>query len=209
MLLVIFGLFALLIPPCYDDLLKRTRLISHVNHVKSILAGLRIYAADYGGHFPYEDDQGRVFVTSTEAFRHMMEKTDIKADQNFYVKGNPAKTQEPLNDGKLTAGECCYSYVTGQTVLHWETSPLVGHEMTGEGTFGASLPYLREKRAVVGYVGGSARIERLSSRKPGAAIHGPLGSGIDNIFEQGTLLEDGTFEDGYLAVPTSNILHPQ
>lgn len=207
-LLVIFGLFALLIPPCHDRFLKFARLHSYTSHAKSILAGLRIYAADYEGAYPMEDEGGRAFGTSTEAFGHMMEKTHIKADVIFYVRGNPAKTQAPINDGKLTTGECSYSYASGQSDSDWETSPLLAQEMTGVGTFGENHPFLKERQAVVGYVGGHARIEQLSSRKPGATIPGPPGSGIDNIFEQGTKLEDGTFKGGFLAVPASNILHP-
>ncbi len=200
---------ALLLPPCYHDFKARARLHFYASCTKSITTGLRMFAGEYKGRFPFEDDQERAFTTSTDAFGHMMKKGGITSDEIFYIRSNPLKPQEPNNDGTLLPSENCLSYVTNQSLSDWELSPLVAHEMTGVGTYGENHPFLKSRRAIVGYVGGHARIEKLSSSKPGATIPGPPDSGIDNIFEQGTKLEDGTFKDGFLAVPTSNILHPQ
>ncbi len=207
-MLVIAGVFVLILPPS-SDWARGEPFLQDVSHLKGVLFGLRAYAADHEGRFPWKDHEGKAFSTSTEAFQHLMTDGDFKSDQIFWVLGNPEKRAVPIADGILTSQECSFSYVSSQMSPDWSTSPLVAHEMNGVGTFGRNHPYLRRQRAVVGYVGGHARVELLSSRRPGATIPGPPGSGIDNIFEEGTKLEDGTFKGGYLAVPTSNLLHPQ
>lgn len=207
--ITIIAILASISAPTYNAAIGRTRLIKDTSHAKSILAGMRIFASDWEGSFPFVDDDANEFSTSTDAFQYMMQEGGITSDEIFYVKGNPEKNLPANNDGELLPEENCLSYVTNQTDTSWSTSPLISHEMTGVGTFGENHPYLTAKRAVVGYVGGHARIEKLTAPTDGATIKGPPGSGIENIFEQGTIDEEGKISGGYLSVGTDNILHPE
>jgi len=205
---VLVFFLGVVIPGCHTEIHNKSRLYSYVVHQKSILAGMRVFAQDWDGHFPYANFEDDPFTTSTEALQFLMQEIGVSSETIFYVKGNPEKSL-PNGDGILEPAENCMSYVSNQTISMPGGSPLIADEMTGPGTFGEHHPLLHKRKAVVGYIDGHASFENLSSRKPGATIPGPRGSGIDNIFEPAIYDEEGNWTGGgYLAVPTENILHP-
>ncbi len=208
--ITIIAILASVSTPAFQKAIAQARCSRDALQIRSVALGMRSFASDFDGSFPFIDDEGEEFTTSTDAFQYFMQVTSQPEDAIYYVKGNPDKTVPPNNDGVLEPEECCYSYVSGQVDSTWSISPLIAHEMTGAGTFGTNHPYLKDKKAVVAYVGGAAKVERLTSATEGATIRGPQGSGIDNIFGEGELDEDGKLVgEGYLSVSSDQILHPQ
>jgi len=207
--ITIIAIIASISAPTYSIAVGKARQTKDVAHQKAILAGMRVFATDWDGSFPYVDYDANEFTTSTDAFQFFMQETGVATETIFYVKGNPEKNLPPNGDGILEPEENCLSYVKGQFDSGSGASPLISNEMTGVGTFGENHPYLASRRAVVGYVDGHAAIEKLNSNLEGATIPGPPGSGIDNIFEEATIDEEGQISGGYLAVETDNVLHPE
>jgi len=79
-------------------------------------------------------------------------------------------------------------------------SPVLADEMISPGVYGAGHPWLKEGCAVVAYLQGHAKVERLTRKSPGATVRGPRDSGMTDIFQLRPV--------GKLAVPRDHILLP-
>lgn len=134
---------------------------------------------DWEGNFPKHDTTapGGQFTSSTEAFNELIREVGLD-DSYFYTHGkyftipptDPNKAA-PNDDGVLSAAENTHSYVPGFTDESPADFPLVADEMISpDGAFGEHHFWLDKRKAVVGYVGGQVRIEKLTSRKPGAKL---------------------------------------
>jgi hypothetical protein len=83
--------------------------------------------------------------------------------------------------------------------------------MDTPGSYGQFHPWLEQKKAVVGYVGGQVKQDKLSTNQPGATVKGPRGSNIDDIFQTGQRDEEGRITGGLLPsyLSTDSIVLPQ
>jgi hypothetical protein len=82
--------------------------------------------------------------------------------------------------------------------------------MDGIGEYGEFHPWLKSKKAIVGYCGGHVSEERLNSAAPGATIKSKDGL-VDNIFEKREVDEEGeggSSGGGWLDVDEDNVLLP-
>lgn len=208
MLITLVAIIAAIAFPVLNKTVEKARMTKDQAHVRQILMACKLYALDHEGVFPTVDESGTRFTTSTAAFNELMVKIDLDTEELFYVEGNYMKPRGPNMDGVLTAEENCYSYVTGQTDATSARSPLVADEMESPGVYGYTHPWLNQGKAVVGFVGGEAKIMELSERDAGATVLGPPGSGIDDIFQQAQVDDEGRITGGFLAVDRSNILQP-
>ena len=145
--------------------------------VQSIVLVLRCHALDYEGRFP--GSNGKIaFRTSNDAFNSLIPDY-IDTELVFWKQNNhPDFRKRPLDDMKLEKGECVYAYVAGQTDASFSRSPLVLDGMMDKnGLYNRHHPHHREKKAVVGFIGGhvlwvpltSNRLDRdlLTPRSPG------------------------------------------
>lgn len=189
----------------------KARMQQDLSQVSQILKMCKLHAMDWEGGFPLLDPDStsdELFKTSTEAFNHLMETVEIHDEAVFYVRGNPDKLAKPNGDGFLEKRENSYVYVTGQSDSFSAVSPLIADEMASPGVYGSKHPWLRQGKAVVGTVGGAVKLMDLSKTSPGATVVGPPRSGIDDIFQEAQVDEEGRITGGWLAVDRSNILLP-
>jgi len=185
--------------PAYSMVTTRARMMKTVSNHKQILTTLNLYALDWDGAFPNKDEEGGAFGDSTLVFQHLMQETGVGAEEIFYsMSNNPEKINPPNNDGFLDPEENCVVYVMGMNSSAAAGAPIIADEMESAGTYGEFHPWLDQKKAVVGYVGGQVRPERLTTNKPGATVKGPKGSNIDDIFQVGSKDDEGRVTGGLL-----------
>ncbi len=199
-LLVVITIIAVLASismPAYTKVIEKARLSKDVSNQKQIVTALRLYAFDNDGVFPLEDSNtsgsgggGGQFSNSTDALQELIIETDLGTDEIFYTQGNPSKLSPPNGDSELEPEENCMVYIIGMTDTSPSGAPIIADEMESAGTYGENHPWLRSRRAVVGYVGGHVKIEKLNQRTAGATVIGPKGSGIDDIFQPQTVDEE-------------------
>ena len=156
------------------------------------------------------------FSTSTEAFNVLIPDY-IDTEIVFWIQTkDPEKLQPPREDGKLENSENVYCYVAGQTDTSFSRSPLVADGlMDGPGEYGEFHPWLKSKKAVVGYCGGHVQEETLSSATAGATIRSKDRL-VENIFEQRIVSDDsggegggGGASGGWLDTKKENVLLPK
>lgn len=185
--------------PAYSLVTTRAKMMKSVSNYKQILTTLNSYALDWDGSFPNKDEGGNDFGNSTLVFQTLMKETGLGADEIFYYQtNNPQKSNPPNGDGFLDPIENCVIYVKGMNSSAPANAPIVADEQTGGGAYGQFHPWLDQKKAVVGYVGGQVRPERLTTNQPGATVRGPKGSNIDNIFQPGQKDDQGRITGGLL-----------
>lgn len=217
-LMVVMTIIAILMSitiPVGGGLISQARRTKDAVNQRSIVMSMINFAKDNDGNFPSMDDsqgtgEGADFTDSTAAFQYLMKNSDSLKEEYFYVPGNPEKRNGANNDGELLDEENCMIYVNGQNDSMDMDSPLTADEMESAGTYGKGHPWLKDGFAVVGYVGGHAKAEKLNKKTEGATVKGPTGSGIDDIFqERGEPDENGKISGGgKLSVSTDNILLP-
>lgn len=180
--------------------LNNQKRVSDIVRQHSIAKHLIFYAKEHQGNLPVQDEAGATFTTSTEAFQFLMESSEAFRDDYFYRAGNPAKRTRPVNDGSLNPSENGVIYVTGLNLSMPPDSPLIADEMESPGVYGAHHPRLKKGQAIVAYLDGHVKAERLNRKEPGATVPGPVGSGMKDIFQERPA--------GLLPVPRENILLP-
>lgn len=193
--ITIIALLATMSMPAYSLWVTKARMTKDVSNQKQVITALRLFAFDNEGTFPVGEEAGSQFSTSTEAFQYLIKETDLGTEEIFFTQGNPDKTMPPNNDGELVKEENCMSYVSGLTDTSPARSPIVADEMEGPGTFGENHPWLSSKKAVVGYVGGQVKVEKLTSATAGATVK--VGE-IEDIFQTGEEDEEGKVSGGLL-----------
>jgi prepilin-type N-terminal cleavage/methylation domain-containing protein len=198
--------------PAYSLVTTRAKMMKSVSNYKQILTTLNLYALDWDGAFPNKDEDGNDFGNSTEVFQNLMLETGVGADEIFYYQtNNPQKSNPPNGDGFLDPVENCVVYVSGMNSSAPAGAPIIADEMENAGSYGQFHPWLEQRKAVVGYVGGQVRPERLTTNQPGATVRGPKGSNIDDIFQSGQKDDQGRVTGGLLPsyVDGNSILLPQ
>lgn len=215
LILPIISILASASYPVMTKSIEKARMRKDAAHVDQIVKACKLYAMDHNGHYPTKVENaadraaGLDFQTSTEAFNELIEKVDLGTEEIFYIQGNPMKLLPPNNDGVLMPEENSYIYVIGQTDSSPERSPLIADEMESPGVYGENHPWRRSGRVVVGYCGGQVKIEKLTSKGPGATVRGAPGSMIEDIFQQAEIDAAGRVTGGLLSVPTDHILLPE
>ena len=217
--ITIIGILASTAMPAYNGIQERGKRIKTVSNVKNIIIACRAFAADWDGLYPSfdpdedtsagENDEG--FATSTEAFNVLIPDY-IDTESIFWTQTkDPDRLRAPREDGELEPEENVFCYVTGQTDTSFSRSPLVADGlMEGIGEYGEFHPWLKSKKAIVGYCGGHVSEERLNSAAPGATIKSKDGL-VDNIFEKREVDEEGesgSSGGGWLDVDQDNVLLP-
>lgn len=212
--ITIIGILASISVPVVTGVQKRGQRINALANVRSIVLACRSFASEWET-FPNFDPnadrsggQPESFSTSTEAFNVLI-PAYIDTERIFWVKTqDPDRQLPPREDGVLESEENVYCYVLGLNDTSYSSSPLVADGlMDSPGEYGEHHPWLAERRALVGFVGGHAQEMGLSSNQPGATVRSGDGL-VMNIFEKRETDEDGRATGGWLATDTSNILLP-
>lgn len=216
--IAIIGILASSAMPAYNGIQERAKRTKDVNNIKQILLGCRAFAADWEGLYPSFDpdaersggggEEGQ-FATSTDAFNVLIPEY-IDTEIVFWMPTkHPDKLQPPREDGELEAQENVYCYVSGQTDTSFSRSPLVADGlMDGPGEYGEYHPWLKSKKAVVGFCGGHVSEETLTSATPGATIRSKDRL-VENIFDERQVGEDGgESSGGWLDTKKDNVLLP-
>ncbi|MEM1442762.1 MAG: type II secretion system protein [Verrucomicrobiota bacterium] len=216
--ITIIGILASTAMPAYNGIQERGKRIKSVSNVKNILLACRAFAADWEGLYPSFDPDADTsgggggedseFGTSTDAFNVLIPDY-IDSESIFWTQTkDPAKLRPPREDGELESQENVYAYVVNQTDTSFSRSPLVADGlMEGVGSYNEFHPWLRSKKAIVGYCGGHVAEERLTSNEPGATIRSRDGMTQD-IFQERTTSGEGTSSGGFLDTSQDNVLLP-
>lgn len=216
--IAIIGILASSAMPAYNGIRERANRTKDVNNIKQILLACRAFAADWEGLYPSfdpdaENEEGgedSKFGTSTEAFNVLIPDY-VDTEIIFWMQTqHPDKLRPPREDGELEDSENVYAYVVGQTDTSFSRSPLVADGlMDGPGEYGEFHPWLKSKKAVIGYCGGHVSEENLTSAAPGATVRS-RDRLTENIFEKREVdAEGGGSSGGYLSVDTENVLLPE
>lgn len=214
--IAIIGILASSAMPAYNGIQERAKRTRDVNNIKQILLGCRAFAADWEGLYPSFDPdadeeaggEDSSFTNSTDAFNVLIPDY-IDTEVIFWMQTrHPDKLQPPREDGELEPQENVYCYVSGQFDTSFSRSPLVADGlMDGPGEYGEYHPWLKSKKAVVGYCGGHVQEETLTSAQPGATVRS-RDRLVDNIFEERQMEEGGKASGGWLDTKTDNVLLP-
>lgn len=214
--IAIIGILASAAMPAYNGIQERAKRTKDVNNIKQILLACRTFAADWEGLYPSfdpdeESDGGEEsgFSTSTEAFNVLIPEY-IDTEIVFWMQTkHPDKLRPPKEDGELEDQENVYAYVMGQTDTSFSRSPLVADGlMDAPGEYGEHHPWLKSKRAIIGYCGGHVQEESLTDATAGATVRSKDRT-VDNIFEKREAGEDGEgASGGWLSVDKENVLLP-
>ncbi|MDF1658054.1 MAG: type II secretion system protein [Verrucomicrobiales bacterium] len=216
--ITIIGILASTAMPAYNGIQERGKRIKSVSNVKNITLACRSFSADWEGLYPSFDPDADTsgagggedsdFSTSTDAFNVLIPDY-IDTESIFWTQTrHPDKLRPPREDGQLENEENVYLYVVNQTDTSFSRSPLVADGlMDGIGSYGQYHPWLRSKKAIVGYCGGHVSEEKLTSNQPGATVRSRDGM-TDNIFSERQTSDDGGSSGGYLDTSPDNVLLP-
>lgn len=193
-------------PVCVHRVSEKALINKDMSNARQILIGLSSFASDWNGKLPGGVPELGPVKTSTDAFQMLMPYY-LDTESVFWYARKPGKLQPPVEDNTLHPHEVTYIYVAGQEIAGIQEpaetrSPLVADEQDSPGIYGEHHPWLKQKKAVVGYLGGNVRTETLTSSRPGATVM-RKGSDMKDIFQ--TL---STMPAGLLRVPRENILLP-
>lgn len=209
--ITIIAILASVAGPTYTKAVEKARILKDVAHQDQIIKACKLYAQDWDGLYPTfdtssDDADGEEFGNSTDAFNELIKEVGLSTELIFYLKSKSRK-RPPNEDGVLEVEENGYSYVVGQTDSSMAGSPLTADALEA-GTYGTDHPWLRSGKAVVGFCGGQVRQMRLSQKSAGASVRGPLGSGMDDIFQEGEQDEEGKITGG-LMEPETTLVDPE
>ncbi len=220
--IAIIGILASSAMPAYNGIIERGKIISDVNNVKNIVTACRLFADDWDGLFPSFDPNANnagggggggnnsAFSTSTAAFNVLIPEYIDQEKIFWYASKDQSKAQGPNENGVLTANENVYFYVVGQTNTGFSNSPLVGDGlMSGPGVYGQFHPWLRSRKAVIGFIGGHVNTERLTSKAAGATVRSKYNPQMTDIFAQRQTNDDGSASGGQLDTSKDNVLLPK
>lgn len=215
--ITIIGILASTAMPAYNGIQERGKRIKSVSNVKNITLACRSFSADEGLYPSFDPDadtsgggggEDSAFSTSTDAFNVLIPDY-IDTESIFWTQTrHPDKLRPPREDGQLENQENVYCYVVNQTDTSFSRSPLVADGlMDGIGVYGEHHPWLRSKKAIVGYCGGHVSEEKLTSNQAGATVRSRDGM-TDNIFTERQSDGDGAASGGYLDTTQDNVLLP-
>lgn len=210
--IAIIGILASAAMPAYNGIQERAKRTKDVNNIKQILLGARAFAADNEGLYPSYDpdaDSEAEFSTSTDAFNVLIPDY-IDTEIIFWMQTkHPQKLRPPREDGELYDDENVYAYVKGQTDTSFSRSPLVADGlMQSAGSYGEYHPWLKSKKAVIGFCGGHVTEERLTSGESGATVKSKDGLVEDIFTERTTSGDGGRSSGGWLDTNQDNVLLP-
>ena len=174
MVLVFPAVLISLAIPAFPKTAERAKINIDSHNIRSLILVCKSYAADHDGRYPTKVPEGSEwsaeleFKTSTEVFNHLIQEGYIDTERIFWIPGNPDKPNPPNEDGILTSDENCYLYVAGQSNTSFSRSPLIANAMDSSGRYGANHPWLKARKAVIGYCAGNVVEERLDTNQPGA-----------------------------------------
>lgn len=215
--IAIIGILASSAMPAYNGIQERAKRSRDASNVRQIVLACRAFAADWEGLYPNfdPDKQGESqgedakFSSSTDAFNVLIPDY-IDTEVVFWIQTkDPERMMQPREDGTLESKENVYAYVSGQTDTSFSRSPLVSDGlMQGPGEFGEYHPWLKAKRAVIGYCGGQVTEETLTSAEAGATARSKDGL-TKNIFDERQVSgDDGSATGGWLDTKKDNVLMP-
>lgn len=212
--ITIIGILASISVPVVTSIQKRGQRIQALSNVRSIVVACRSFASEWQTFPSFDPNADRsggapdTFSTSTEAFNVLI-PSYIDTESIFWVRTqDPDRLLPPVEDGILESHENVYCYVAGQNDTSYSSSPLVADGlMDAPGQYGEYHPWLSERRALVGFVGGHANEMALTTNQPGATVRSGDGTVMD-IFQRRESDEDGRSSGGWLAADPSNILLP-
>ncbi len=209
--ITIIAILASLAMPAYTKIQESAKITKDVSNARQIILSCNSFASDYDGLFPSFDPESEgddsSFSTSTDAFNVLIPDY-VDQESIFYTAGNPDKPRAPSENSELEQSENSYVYVSGQTNTTFSRSPLVADEMESPGTYGENHPWLKSKKAVVGYCGGNVAAEFLTDSQPGATVRTKDNRIKDIFMKRSGDDEGGSSGGGLLATDTSNILLP-
>lgn len=138
-------------------------------NARSIVIGLRAFATDNDGMFPYfDEDSEEEFADSNEAFRTLVpyyidSEAIFTLGRSAWGKEADNRFEEP--EDRLEPGENHYAYVAGLTDTSRTGWPLVVDGTDGKGTYtsepGKKGGCWEGRKAIMACVGGSASAIRL------------------------------------------------
>lgn len=202
--------------PVCTSISPRSQYINALANIRSITIACLSFESEWG-RFPDFDPQAAVdgeepeiFSTSTEVF-DLLIPAYIDAEKIFWVKTEDPKRQRPPNeDGLLESHENVYLYVAGLTTAEEDrNSPLIADGlMESPGHYGEFHPWLKERRALVGFAAGHATEMPLTSKRPSATVQSQDGA-VTNLFEPRGTDENGQATGGWLPPETGRILLPE
>lgn len=220
--IAIIGILASSAMPAYNGILERGKIINDVSNIKNVVTACRLFADDWDGLFPSFDPNASgggggagggnsgSFSTSTAAFNVLIPEYIDQEKIFWYASKDTTKARGPNEDGTLTANENVYFYVVGQTNTGYSNSPLVGDGlMTGPGAYGPFHPWLKSRKAVIGYIGGHVQVEKLTTATAGATVRSKYNKQMTDIFTQRQTNPDGTSSGGQLDTTKGNVLLPK
>ncbi|MEM6279502.1 MAG: type II secretion system protein [Verrucomicrobiota bacterium] len=168
-IMAILGTIAM---PAMQSALTNAQLARATANARSIAMGLRNYAADNEGTFPFEEDlEGNPIATSNDAFRALVPYY-IDSEKIFALKrsawGQQADGRQDDVSEILEAGENHYAYIAGLSDTSQSSWPLVVDGTNGSGMYvterGEKGGAWEARKAIVAYVGG--HVEAVVLRGP-------------------------------------------
>ena len=217
--IAIIGILASSAMPAYNGIQERAKRTKDVNNIKQILLGCRAFAADWEGIYPSFDPDAEQsggggggedseFSTSTDAFNALIPDY-IDTEIVFWLQTkHPDKIQPPKEDGEVESQATGSCSASGPTDTSFSRSPLVADGlMDGPGKYGEYHPWLKSKKAVIGFCGGHVSEETLTSATAGATVRSKDRL-VENIFEEREVSEDEGSSGGWLDTKSDNVLLP-
>tara|TARA_R110000850_G_scaffold25755_22_gene74015 strand:- start:224 stop:916 length:693 start_codon:yes stop_codon:yes gene_type:complete len=210
--IAIIGILASSAMPAYNGIQERAKRTKDVNNIKQILLGSRAFAADNEGLYPSYDPDAESgedeFSTSTDAFNVLIPDY-IDSEIIFWMQTqHPEKLRPPSENGVLEPEENVYCYVKGMTDTSFSRSPLVADGlMESAGVYSEYHPWLKSKKAVIGFCGGHVTEEKLTSAEEGATVKSKDGL-VENLFEERETDGEGESSGGWLDTKIDNVLLP-
>ncbi|NNE94368.1 MAG: type II secretion system protein [Verrucomicrobiales bacterium] len=213
--ITIIAVLASLATPAYTRIQENAKISKDVNNVRQIILGCRAFSADEEGAFPWgmgdDEESGSEdgsASSSVDAFNDLIPDY-IDSEAIFWIRTkNPDKQSPPIENDELESEECTFAYCAGQFDTSFSRSPLVADgEMDGPGTYGEFHPWLRSRKAVVGFVGGHVKPLKLTQSTPGATVMSE-DKQIEDIFQEKSQ-EEGGESGGLLDTEQSNVLLPE
>ncbi len=218
--IAIIGILAGSAMPAYNGILERAKRKRDSSNVGQILLACNSFAADWDGLYPSFDpddenaQQGggedSKFSSSTDAF-NVLYPQYVDSKVIFWIATkDPEKMRPPTESGKIEARENTYAYVSGLSNTSFSRSPLVADGlMEGPGSYNQYHPWLKSRKAIVGYCGGDVQEEMLTTNQPGATIRSKDGK-VKDIFEERQVTgDDGSASGGWLDTKKDNLLLPK
>jgi|GEM_PF-965522 len=205
-LMVVVSIMALLSAiafPSMRSAMINAQMARSTHDVRSIVMGLRSWATDHDGVFPFgETPSGDEIATANDAFRLLIPYY-IDNEKIFTVSrsawGRQADNRIEDDAEILEPGENHYGYVAGLLDTSRSNWPLVADGTNGSGVYieevGRRGGAWEGRKAVVGYVGGSAAAVKLAGERGAEKFVPREGYPEENALDVEYMGEDVTFLD--------------